>query len=57
MLKYYQQHNAHPKFTAANDFLFPVDAASVKRNLLLPIPAEEFNYNRLLAPADQNFGY
>jgi tetratricopeptide (TPR) repeat protein len=57
LLKYYQQHNAHPKFNAANDFLFPTDAASVKRNMLLPIPAEEFNYNRLLTPADQNFGY
>src|SRR5215218_159818 len=57
LLKYYQQHNAHPKFNANNDFLFPTDAASVKRNMLLPIPAEEFNYNRLLTPADQNFGY
>jgi starch-binding outer membrane protein, SusD/RagB family len=57
LLSYYQQHNAHPKFNAANDFLFPTDAASVKRNMLLPIPAEEFNYNRLLTPADQNFGY
>ena len=57
LLKYYQQHNAHPLFNAANDFLFPTDAASVKRNMLLPIPAEEFNYNRLLTPADQNFGY
>src|SRR6187401_35679 len=57
LLKYYQQHNSHPLFNATNDFLFPTDAASVKRNLLLPIPAEEFNYNLLLTPADQNFGY
>ncbi|RYZ30131.1 MAG: RagB/SusD family nutrient uptake outer membrane protein [Chitinophagaceae bacterium] len=57
LLKYYQQHNSHPLFNATNDFLFPTDAASVKKNLLLPIPAEEFNYNRLLTPADQNFGY
>jgi hypothetical protein len=57
LLKYYQQHNAHPLFNAANDFLFPTDAASVKRNMLLPIPAEEFNYNTLITPADQNFGY
>jgi hypothetical protein len=57
LLRYYQQHNAHPKFNAANDFLFPTDPASVKKNMLLPIPAEEFNYNRLITPADQNPGY
>lgn len=57
LLKYYQQHNAHPLFNAANDFLFPTDAASVKRNMLLPIPAEEMNTNRLIPPSAQNFGY
>jgi hypothetical protein len=57
LLKYYQQHNAHPRFVEANDFLFPTDAASVKRNMLMPIPAEEMNTNRLIPPSEQNFGY
>jgi hypothetical protein len=57
LLKYYQQHNAHPKFNATNDFLFPTDAASVKKNMLLPIPAEEMNTNRLIPPSAQNPGY
>jgi starch-binding outer membrane protein, SusD/RagB family len=57
LLRYYQQHNAHPRFAAADDFLFPTDAASVKKNMLLPIPAEETNTNRLIPPSAQNFGY
>jgi hypothetical protein len=54
LLKYYQQHNSHPRFVEANDFLFPTDAASVKRNMLMPIPAEEMNTNRLIPPSEQN---
>ena len=53
----FQQHNAHPLFNAANDFLFPTDAASIKRVMLMPIPADEMNYNRLIPPSEQNFGY
>ena len=54
---YFQQHNAHPKFVAANDYLFPVDAASVKKAMLMPIPSDEINYNRLIPPSQQNYGY
>jgi tetratricopeptide (TPR) repeat protein len=54
---YLQSHNSHPKFNATNDFLFPTDAASVKRLLLMPIPSDELNSNRLITVADQNFGY
>jgi hypothetical protein len=57
LLKYYQQHNAHPKFVAADDFLFPTDAASIKRNMFMPVPAEEMNTNRLIPPSEQNYGY
>jgi tetratricopeptide (TPR) repeat protein len=54
---YFQHHNAHPLFNATNDFLFPTDPASVKKAMLMPIPADEMNFNRLITPADQNFGY
>jgi hypothetical protein len=57
LLAYFQQHNAHPKFVAADDFLFPTDANSIKRVMLMPIPSDEMNYNRLIPPSAQNFGY
>ncbi len=57
LLGYFQQHNAHPSFNATNDFLFPTDAASIKRVMLMPIPSDEMNYNRLIPPSEQNFGY
>jgi tetratricopeptide (TPR) repeat protein len=57
LLTYFQHHNSHPLFNATTDFLFPTDAASIKRAMLMPIPSDEMNYNHLITPADQNFGY
>jgi len=57
LLAYFQHHNSHPLFNATNDWLFPTDAASIKRAMLMPIPSDEMNYNHLITPADQNFGY
>jgi starch-binding outer membrane protein, SusD/RagB family len=57
LLAYFQHHNSHPLFNATNDFLFPTDASSVKKAMLMPIPADEMNYNHLITPSDQNFGY
>ena len=54
---YFQRHNTHPLFNATNDWLFPTDAASVKRAMLMPIPSDEMNYNHLITPSDQNYGY
>lgn len=54
---YLQHHNTHPLFNATNDFLYPTDDASVKRLLLMPIPSDEINSNRLITPSDQNQGY
>ncbi len=54
---YFEHHNAHPRFVAADDYLFPTDAASVKRLMLMPIPSDEINANSLIPPSEQNFGY
>lgn len=50
-------HNTHPTFNTTADVLYPVDDNSVRRLLLLPIPANEVNANTLIGDADQNFGY
>jgi tetratricopeptide (TPR) repeat protein len=57
LLAYFQHHNSHPLFNATNDWLFPTDANSIKRAMLMPIPSDEMNYNHLITPADQNYGY
>ncbi|MGE5519558.1 MAG: RagB/SusD family nutrient uptake outer membrane protein, partial [Candidatus Dadabacteria bacterium] len=57
LLSFFQHHNSHPLFNATNDFLFPTDAASIKKAMLMPIPSDEMNYNHLITPADQNPGY
>ncbi|WP_289053178.1 RagB/SusD family nutrient uptake outer membrane protein [Carboxylicivirga marina] len=44
-------------FKAANDFYFPIDAASVERNLLLPIPEIVIQTNNAIGVEDQNPGY
>jgi len=54
---FYEHHNSHPLFNAVNDFLFPVDNASLTRLLLMPIPAGEINANELISPSEQNPGY
>lgn len=54
---YFAHHNAHPLFNEANDFLLPVDDASVNRLLLMPLPSGEINSNERISPADQNPGY
>ncbi len=57
LMAYLQRHNSHPLFNATNDWLYPTDAASVKRLLLMPLPSDEINSNRLITPEDQNYGY
>ncbi|WP_430816505.1 RagB/SusD family nutrient uptake outer membrane protein [Carboxylicivirga sp. RSCT41] len=44
-------------FKSANDFYFPTDAASVERNLLLPIPSTVIQSNNAIGVEDQNPGY
>jgi len=44
-------------FKSATDEYFPVDDASLTRNLLLPIPSTEINNNPAINPEDQNPGY
>lgn len=54
---YLEHHNQHPRFNVTNDWLFPTDDAAVKRLLLMPLPSDEINSNRLISPNDQNPGY
>lgn len=54
---FFEHHNTQPAFNQVNDFLFPVDNASLTRLLLMPIPAGEINANELISPSDQNPGY
>ncbi len=54
---FFEHHNLHPLFNQVNDFLLPVDNASLSRLLLMPIPAGEINANELISPSDQNPGY
>jgi hypothetical protein len=39
------------------DFYFPVDDATIERNMLLPIPVEEIYKNPAIGIEDQNPGY
>jgi starch-binding outer membrane protein, SusD/RagB family len=57
LLQYFQHHNSHSLFKATNDWQFPTDPASIKRAMLMPIPSDEMNYNHLITPSDQNYGY
>jgi tetratricopeptide (TPR) repeat protein len=54
---FFEHHNSHTLFNAVNDFLFPVDNASLSRLLLMPIPSTEVNTNELIGPSNQNPGY
>ena len=44
-------------YKSANDFYFPLDAPSVERNLLLPIPSTVIQSNNAIGLEDQNPGY
>jgi len=44
-------------FKSASDFYFGIDAFTIQRNLLLPIPESEINTNEAISFEDQNFGY
>jgi hypothetical protein len=54
---FFEHHNSMLLFNAVNDFLFPVDNASLTRLLLLSIPDNEVNTNELIGPSNQNPGY
>lgn len=54
---FFEHHNSHPSFNAVNDFLLPVDNASLSRLLLMPVPNSEINANKLIPPSQQNPGY
>lgn len=54
---YFEHHNNHPLFNQTNDFKLPVDEASVRRLLLMPIPSDEINSNTLITADNQNYGY
>jgi starch-binding outer membrane protein, SusD/RagB family len=54
---FFNEHNNHATFSAANDKKYPIDAASVTKLMLIPIPEKEINANTLIGPADQNPGY
>lgn len=54
---FFQHHNSHFLFNEKNDFKFPVDDASIKRLLLMPIPSDEINSNILIGVEHQNEGY
>lgn len=54
---FFVEHNTHPTFNATADKTYPVDAASVNKLLLMPIPDKEINTNPMIGPTGQNPGY